>query len=522
MRGEKITYTSAFADEGVHIAYENALARVEGGLGEVHPVWIDGKAIVAGDAFDVWSPIDRGIRIGRFQKGDATLAQHALKRLHRGFHGWQRTDWKERLSAIESSADLFWRDRFELSALLTLEVGKTRTEALAEVAEAVDMLRYYCRIYEREEAFIRPLASDMPGEVPISLLRPYGAWAVISPFNFPIALMAGMAGAALLTGNTVLLKPTSVAPLSGLKVYESFVRAGIPPEALSFFTGPGEAFGEAVVSMDELAGIAFTGSRAAGMWLYRRIAERLRHPRPIVLEMGSKNPCIVTASADMDAAMEGVVRGAFGFGGQKCSATSRVYVQEEIAAEFLAGLVQMTNALRVGDPRKRDTFMGPLIDQRALAVLHNAVTEAESAGGEIAAGGKVLAHGEFGNGYYAEPTVVIHLPRGHRLFREELFVPFLIVDTFETIEEAVKEANDTDYGLTAGIFSRKEAELEYFFREIEFGVCYSNRRGGATTGAWPGAQPFGGWKGSGSTGKGVGGPYYLYSFVREQSQTRCG
>jgi 1-pyrroline-5-carboxylate dehydrogenase len=403
---------------------------------------------------------------------------------------------------------------------MTYEAGKNRFEALAEVCEAIEMLRYNCAIYEEERGFAVPM-SEVTGERSISTMQPYGVWAVISPFNFPLVLAAGMVSAALLTGNTAVLKPTSNAPLTGLKLYAAFVQAGVPGGALNVITGPGAPFGTVVAAHPDVAGIAFTGSRDAGIWLQHNFSVRQPYPKPFVAEMGSKNPAIVTASADLSKAVEGVVKGAFGYSGQKCSATSRVYVESAVAPEFLEQLRAATEKIVVGDPRKSDVFVGPLIDRAALAKFTDAVKEGLLDGGTVVAGGTVLRDGVWNRGCYVRPTIMTGLPRGHRLFEEELFVPFLLVDTITSLEEGLREANATEYGLTAGIFSEDEDEIERFFASMQCGVCYANRRGGATTGAWPGVQPFGGWKASGVTGKGVGGPYYLLSYVREQTRTRA-
>jgi 1-pyrroline-5-carboxylate dehydrogenase len=239
----------------------------------------------------------------------------------------------------------------------------------------------------------------------------------------------------------------------------------------------------------------------------------------MVLEMGSKNPTIVTASADLRKAVEGIVRASFGYDGQKCSATSRVCVQDIVKSQFLDMLTTRVRELVVGDPRGKDVFLGPLINQTAVERFTKAVEDAKRGGGTIVWGGHVLSDGDLARGYYVEPTVIMDLPREHRLFSEELFVPLIVVDEFRTLDEALRKANDTDYGLTAGIFAEDPQEIQKFMNTIEFGVAYANRRGGATTGAWPGAQTFVGWKGSGATGKGIGGPHYLLSFIREQSQT---
>jgi 1-pyrroline-5-carboxylate dehydrogenase len=235
--------------------------------------------------------------------------------------------------------------------------------------------------------------------------------------------------------------------------------------------------------------------------------------------MGGKNPAIVTRHADLDKAAEGVMRSAFGYDGQKCSANSRVYVDREVADAFVEKLVERTEGISVGDPTRREHWMGPVINERALTTFRNAVDEARRDGGTIATGGEVLDEGDTARGYFPQPTVVTGLPTDHRLFRDELFVPFLVVGEVEDLDEALRLANSSTYGLTAGIFTDDEAEVRRFLDTIQAGVVYVNRRAGATTGAWPGIQSFGGWKGSGSSGKNGLGPYYVQQFLREQSQT---
>jgi 1-pyrroline-5-carboxylate dehydrogenase len=520
MPGKKITYVSMEGDEGLHAAYEAALEKVAGGLGQTHPMFIGGREVRAGDRFEVRSPVDRDILVGSFQRGGEEEAREAFREAKEAFPGWSGTEWGERTAIIRRTADRLEEDRYLLAALITYEVGKNRFEAVAEMGEAVDMLRYNAGVYERNRGYEVRMKPEAPGARGMSMMRPHGAWAVISPFNFPVDLAAGMASAALLTGNTVVLKPTSAAPLTGLRLYQAFVAGGVPAGAVNCVTGPGGPFGRAAVSSPDVDGIAFTGSRDAGMWLYRHFSAEQPYPKPLVAEMGSKNPVIVTGKADLGKAVEGVARAAFGYSGQKCSATSRVYVHEPVAGEFLAALKRRTEALKIGDPRERDVFMGPVIDEKAKATFMDAVEQCHRDGGTVVTGGKIRSEGPLSRGYYPEPTIVTGLPPGNLLVKRELFVPFLVIDTFATLEEALGKANDSEYGLTAGIFSEDEGEVETFFREIRSGVCYSNRRGGATTGAWAGHQPFGGWKGSGSTGKGVGGPYYLLSYMREQAQTR--
>ena len=512
---ESVTYVSLESDESFHGEYEAALLAIEQEFGKRHPMYIGGREVTAPGEFEARSPIDRGILLGTFFAGEKEHAREAIAAANEAFPGWRRRDWRERAGIVRRTADAIESRLFPLAALLTYEAGKTRYEALAEVGEAVAMLRYYCGVYEQNNGYIVPLHSPAPGEECRSVMRPYGAWAVISPFNFPVALAAGMIAGALLTGNTVVFKPTSKTPLSGVNLYRLFIAGGVPPGALNLVTGPGGPFGEVVAAHPGVAGIAFTGSRAVGTWLAQQAAAAQPYPGPLVAEMGSKNPVIVTASADIEKAVEGVARAAFGFAGQKCSAASRVYVHATVAERFSTALRGRVERMEVGDPRRREVAYGPLIDDDARATFQRAVEEAVRDGGRILAGGEVP-----GDGLYVRPTVITGLLHDHRLYAEELFVPVLLVDTVETLDEALALANATDYGLTAGIFAEDPEEIGYFFDRIRFGVVYANRRGGATTGAWPGAQPFGGWKASGTTGRGAGGPYYLLSFVREQAETR--
>ena len=283
-------------------------------------------------------------------------------------------------------------------------------------------------------------------------------------------------------------------------------------------TGPGSSFEREFTKNPSVGGIAFTGSKGVGMALYHEFQQNQPCVKPVVMELGSKNPVIITEKADLEKAVEGVVRAAYGYSGQKCSAASRVYVHQQVKKEFLLLLKRRLVDIRVMDPRAKEAFMGPVINEAAVATFEDAVGSTRKKGAKIF-GGRVLRKGLYGKGYYLEPTVAVDLPKKHRLFREELFVPFVVVDEFKTFDEALEKANDTEYGLTAGIFSEDQDEVQRFLDGIQFGVVYANRKGGATTGAWPGAQTFVGWNASGTTGKGVGGPNYLLSYLREQSQT---
>ncbi len=513
----KITYASlASPGEDVHQGYERALESVRGGLGQAHPLLIGGKRRESPRTFPDTNPADTRQVLGHFALGGPQDVADAVAAAQHAFTEWSRVPWRERVTLIRRAGDLLSEHAFEFAALMGLEAGKTRFEALGDVSEAADFFRYYAQQMEEAGGFDRPLARLTPSEETRSLLRPYGVWAVISPFNFPVALAAGMCAGALVAGNTVVLKPSSDTPYSALRLVEVIEAAGLPPGAVNLITGSGDEVGTALVDSPDVAGLIFTGSREVGERIARRFnASRLR---PYVLEMGGKNPAIVTARADLDKAVEGIARSAFGNSGQKCSACSRVYVDRGVSREFLDRLTGKTGSLRVGNPVERDVFLGPLINSRAVGTYEAAVAEARRDGG-IVTGGEVQREGAFAHGYFVAPTIVDRLPLDHRLLRDELFVPLVAVVEVGSLEEALAWANRSEFGLTAGIFSEDPDEVHAFFERIEAGVAYANRRGGATTGAWPGVNSFGGWKASGSSGKGAGGPYYVQQFLREQSQT---
>lgn len=516
-KGFKITYaTLAAPAEDVNVAFETAARELQGALGQTHPIWIDGEPELSGEVFEDRSPTDRRVVIGKFQKATSSQIVDAIGAAHRAFGEWSRMPWQERLSILRMAAENISSHRFELASLMSLEVGKNRFESLADAEEAADLLRYYCQQMEDAGGFDRPMGQLAPNEKTRDILSPYGVWVVISPFNFPVALAAGMAGAALIAGNTVVLKPASEAPASALRLYEILTEAGLPAGVLNFITGSGSKLGEALVEDPRVSGLVFTGSKEVGMQIFKRFNED--RVRPCYLELGGKNPTIVTAKADLEKAAEGVARSAFGFGGQKCSACSRVYVVRRVAEDFKELLREKTAALGIGDPLRRESFLGPVINQAAVSKFEQAVAEA-GRDGEILFGGDVLGGGAFAHGFFVTPTVVTGLPEDHRLVREELFLPLLYLGEVDSLGQGIEYSNRSEYGLTAGIFSEDLEEVETFFDSIESGVTYANRRSGATTGAWPGVNPFCGWKSSGSTGKGVCGPYYVSQFLREQSRT---
>jgi 1-pyrroline-5-carboxylate dehydrogenase len=398
---------------------------------------------------------------------------------------------------------------------MAMEVGKNRLEALGDVEETADLMRWNAKEMVDHNGFNVPMQAMGAAGDYYDVLRPFGVWAVISPFNFPMALSGGPSSGALVAGNCVVFKPAHQGALLGYKLYEIYRDAGVPNAAFHYIPGRGSIVGDIIVHHKDVDGITFTGSYEVGMGIYRTFASE--YPKPVICEMGGKNPAIVTKSADLDKATDGVMRSAFGFGGQKCSAASRVFVEREVYDDFVAQLKEKTEKIKIGDPLERDVYLGPLINQAAIDTFEEAAQEARTVG-TIVTGGKRLTEGEFAKGTFVQPTVV-EVPDDSWIWKRELFVPFVAVKPFDELGDAIDEANSSEYGLTAGLYSEDRAEIDEWLDRIQAGVVYVNRRAGATTGAWPGVQPFGGWKGSGTTGKAGGGPYYVTQYMREQSRT---
>ena len=514
----KITYTSTPEQiEAMQSRFDDALAENAKEYGKTYPQIINGEDRPGDETFDVVAPADTGKVLARFPRGTHQDVDDAIATAKAFQKEWQRTPWEERVRLVKAAADKVRERKFRLAAFMIEECGKSRTEAIGEVEEGADLLEYYATIFEQNEGYRKPMASEDPRETNVSVLRPIGVWGIMAPFNFPNALAAGPIGAALVTGNTVVFKPASATALSGYELARAILDAGIPAGALQFVTGGGEVVGDYLVHHPDTDGVVFTGSKETGMEMHKTFSTV--YPKPIITEMGGKNPTIVTKNADLAKAVEGVARSAFGFSGQKCSACSRAYVDASIYDEFMDRLVKRTGELKVGDPTNREVFVGPVIDEGAVKRYEEAVEIAKRDGGTVRYGGSRLTEGGLGKGTFVQPAIVDNLPLDNDLFKRELFLPFIAVAPVESLEQAIEESNNVEYGLTAGIFTEDEDEIQTFFENIDAGVIYANRTGGATTGAWPGSQSFSGWKGSGSSGKGALGPYYPALFMREQSRT---
>ncbi|MCP8320198.1 MAG: aldehyde dehydrogenase family protein [archaeon] len=503
--------------EEFHRNYEEALEKVKKEFGKKYPNIIDGKDVYSKEGeFAKTSSSDTRIVIGYSQKGTRDDVRKAIEAAKRAFPLWSSMPYYERVKIFRKAADISSQRKYEIAALMSMENGKNRFEAIGDVDEGIDLVRYYCEEMEVNKGYEKVMGKAYPNEEAKSVMKPYGVWGVISPFNFPFAIAIGMSSGALITGNTVVFKPSSDTPLTGFKICEILHEAGLPKGVFNYVSGSGDVVGAELVNNDDVAGIVFTGSRDVGVSSYRTFNDK--RPRPFIAEMGGKNPVIVTSKADLDKAVEGVVRAAFGYSGQKCSACSRVYVDKRVKKDFIERLVKRTKELVIGDPTLKDSFISPLINQRAYRNYQGYIEIAKK-DGKILTGGKVLTDEKHKYGYFVEPTIVDGLPKDHIFFKDELFMPILCITEAISLDEAIKLSNNVDYGLTAGIFTEDKKEIEKFFNEIQAGVIYANRKVGATTGAMVGVQPFVGWKLSGSSGKGAGGIHYLHQFLREQSQT---
>ena len=512
----RITYATMSAEnEELQRNYDEATVRARDQLGKEYPFVVDGEERWSDEKYEEPSPIDSDVIVGRFSQAQAEDVEDAVAAAKSYALEWDRLGWEERVRILRNVADVMEGRLFDLAALMAYEVGKNRLEALGDVQETAELIRWNCDEMQKHDGFRTPMSGLGAAGDYYDVMRPYGVWGVISPFNFPFALAGGPTSGALVAGNCVVLKPSNQGALMGYKLYECFRDGGVPAGALHLMIGRGAVVGEALWRHPDVGGFTFTGSYPVGMDIYKHFASDV--PKPVICEMGGKNPVIVTKNADLDVATDGVMRSAFGFGGQKCSANSRVYVEREVYDDFLGLLKQKAEKIKVGNPLERDTFLGPIINESAMETFEQAAAEAKK-NGNVVSGGERIVEGDLGRGLFVQPTIV-EAPEDSWLWKKELFVPFVAVAPFDELDEAIEKANETEYGLTAGFFSKDRTEIDEWLDRIQAGVVYVNRRAGATTGAWPGVQPFGGWKGSGTSGKAGGGPYYVQQYLREQSRT---
>ncbi len=434
---------------------------MKAGLGKEHGMLIGGKDRFTPEKFEDRSPANTDLVLGIFQKGGAQDAVDALDAARKAFPGWSRTKWQERVAFLRKAADLIDERIFVISAALCMEVGKNRMESLGDVAETADLIRYYCDEMERNNGYIVEMGRDpLVGYTATntSVMRPYGTWLVISPFNFPASLTGGPAGAALVAGNTVVMKPATDTPWVVRLLAECLRDAGLPDGAFNFVTGPGSTLGQALITCADVDGATFTGSFNVGMGIYRDFSN-CNYLRPIILELGGKNPVIVSRHADLERATTGILRSAYGLQGQKCSAASRVYVEAPVYDELTARLVEGINKLVIGDPTDRKVTTGPVVNRSSYQDFQNFCKELSQVGSFLA-GGKVLSEGAYSKGYFCQPTLVADVPLEHHLWKDEMFLPITTIAKVKNLDEAMYQANHVNYGLTSGFYgSQDDIEL---------------------------------------------------------------
>ena len=491
-------------------AFRAALEKVRARFGERHPIVIGGEEIWLDETFDSVNPAHPDQVVGTFSSANRELAERAVEVAWEAFQEWKRTPAEERAAYLFKAADIIRERKHEFSAWMVYEVGKNWVEADADTAELIDALEYYARQMLRLER--ETWVYQAPGERDEYRYIPLGVGAIIPPWNFPLAIMGAMSSAAIVTGNTIVLKPAPESPKVAWEFFQVMREIGLPDGVFNFVTGPDIEVGQTLVDYPRTRFIAFTGSKEVGVQIYERAAKV--HPGQIwlkraILEMGGKDAVVVDETADLDDAALGIVVSAFGYQGQKCSAGSRAIIVEDVYDEVLEKVVQKTKELvTVGDPDDPHTFMGPIIDeekyQKILRYIEIGKTE-----GRLVLGGNPIER----DGWFIEPTIFADVDPHARIAQEEIFGPVLTVIKAKDYRDAIRIANDTEYGLTGSYYSRDRERIEWVKDEFHVGNLYINRK---CTGALIGVHPFGGFNMSGTDSK-AGGPDYLLLFLQGKS-----
>jgi len=501
-----------FSREAARQAMSDTLAVVAKHLGESHPLVINGQRVQTEGIIESRNPSHRDQVVGRVARATQDHALRAIEAAKIAFVSWRRISADDRAALLFRAAQIMRRRRFELAAWEVHETAKQWREADADVAEAIDYCSYYGRQMLR---LARPIRSDVPGEDNEYLYIPRGVTVTIAPWNFPLAILCGMTVAAVVTGNTVVMKPAEQSPVIGAKLMEMLEEAGLPPGVVNYLPGIGDQIGPVLVNHPDVATIAFTGSRAVGLEIQRQASNTPRdqqHVKRVITEMGGKNAIIIDEDADLDEAVHGVVASAFGYAGQKCSACSRAIVLDSVYDTFVNRLIEATGSLKIGPAEDPGAFVGPVIDeearQRVLHFIEIGKTEAR-----LAYAGDVSRLAQ--EGWYVAPHVFVDVPETATIAQEEIFGPVLSVMRCANLDEALRIANGTPYALTGGIYSRSPANIERIRSEFIVGNLYINRK---ITGALVERQPFGGFKLSG-VGSKAGGPDYLQQFMQPRTIT---
>ena len=481
-----------------------ALERVRSGFGATYPIVIGGKRVTTKETFQSKNPANPSECVGNFAKATVEHVQEAVAAADRAFDSWRWVPAEERANVLLRAAGILRRRRHEMNAAMVLEVGKSWNEADGDTSEAIDFLEFYAREMIRWGG-PQPLTPN-PGEKNELLYIPLGVGVVIPPWNFPCAIALGMTAAALVTGNAVILKPSSDAPLVAWKIYEILEEAGVPPGALNYLPGPGGTIGDALVEHPRVRFVAFTGSMEVGIGINERAAKVQKGQiwlKRVILEMGGKDFTIVDEDADLEAGVNGVYAGAFGFQGQKCSACSRAIVHERLYDEFVERLQSKVERMAVGPTEKKENYLGPVVSASAEKKILEYM-EIGKREGRLVFGGEKHS----GPGYFLKPTVFANVDARARIAQEEIFGPVLAVIKARSFEEEVAIANGTIYGLTGAYYGRDRAKILEAKRRLHVGNLYINRK---CTGALVGIHPFGGFNMSGTDSK-AGGRDYLGLF----------
>ena len=496
-----------FSQEENARAMREAVERVRGELGREYPLVIGGERVTSGQTLESYNPARRTEVVGRFQKATQELARRAVETANETFRTWSRVPPEERAELLFRVAALLRERRHYFSAWMVFEVAKTWAEADGDTAEAIDFCEFYAREMLRYAA-PQPLVK-IEGEENELVYLPLGVGVVIPPWNFPLAIMAGMTVASVVTGNTVVLKPSSDAPTIAYKFFELLEEAGMPPGVVNFMVGSGGEVGDTIVDHPKTRYVAFTGSKEIGLRINERAAKAHDGQiwiKRVVAEMGGKDAIVVDSDTDLDDAATGVVQSAFGFQGQKCSACSRAIIHQDVYEPMLEKIVERTERLKLGDPSEPSTSLSAVINSKAFKTINQYIEWGQEEGGRLVAGGG--SDGE--QGYFIEPTVIADVKPGARIEQEEIFGPVLAVIRARDFDEALQIANDTEYGLTGAVYTNDEAKLERARREFHVGNLYLNRK---CTGALVGVHPFGGFNMSGTDSK-AGGRDYLGLFMQ--------
>jgi 1-pyrroline-5-carboxylate dehydrogenase len=487
-----------------------AIEKVRGQLGREYDLIVGGKRVKTQDKIKSINPAKPSQIVGLHQKAGKEQVEPVMTAALNAFESWSRTSVEERASLLFRVGDLLRQRKFEFCAWLTFEVSKNWAEADGDVAETIDFCEYYSR--EALRLAKTELPVQMPGERDTLFYIPLGVGAVIPPWNFPCAIMAGMTLASIVSGNTVILKPSSDSPTIAAKFVELLEEAGMPDGVVNFCPGAGASFGDAVVAHPKTRYVAFTGSREVGLHINKVAADNAPGQvwiKRTVLEMGGKDAIVVDADADLDAAVEGVASSAFGFQGQKCSACSRAIIDERIYDKFLEKLKVRVEKITVGDPAE-NTNMGAVINEGSMKDILNYIEVGKKDGRLITGGAR---DPKAGDGFYVQPTVIADIPPKSKLEQEEIFGPVLVVIKSKNFDHGLEIANDTEFGLTGAVYTKSKEKIERAKREFHVGNLYINRK---CTGATVGCHPFGGFNMSGTDSK-SGGPDYLYLFTQGKS-----